>query len=58
MAINWGYEGKRVIVSGGAVRDGCSRRRRPLDLGAEVHVLDIKEPSVRCGVLPDRPSST
>ena len=48
MAINWGYEGKRVIVSGGGGAGmGAAVVDDLLDLGAEVHVLDIKEPSVK-----------
>jgi NAD(P)-dependent dehydrogenase (short-subunit alcohol dehydrogenase family) len=43
----WGYEGSRTIVSGGGGAGmGAAVVRHLLDLGAEVHVLDLKEPPV------------
>ena len=43
----WGYEGRRVIVSGGGGAGmGAAAVRHLSDLGAEVHVLDLKEPPV------------
>jgi NAD(P)-dependent dehydrogenase (short-subunit alcohol dehydrogenase family) len=43
----WGYEGSRVIVSGGGGAGmGAAAVRHLSDLGAEVHVLDLKEPPV------------
>jgi NAD(P)-dependent dehydrogenase (short-subunit alcohol dehydrogenase family) len=42
-----GYEGRRVIVSGGGGAGmGAAAVRHLSDLGAEVHVLDLKEPPV------------
>jgi NAD(P)-dependent dehydrogenase (short-subunit alcohol dehydrogenase family) len=47
MATGWGYEGSRVIVSGGGGAGmGAAAVRHLSDLGAEVHVLDLKEPPV------------
>jgi len=47
MASAWGYEGRRVIVSGGGGAGmGAAAVRHLVDLGAEVHVLDLKEPPV------------
>lgn len=47
MPIPWGYEGKRVVVSGGGGSGmGAAVVDDLVDLGAEVHVLDLKEPSV------------
>jgi NAD(P)-dependent dehydrogenase (short-subunit alcohol dehydrogenase family) len=41
----WSYEGKRVIVSGGGGAGMGAATVRELDsLGAEIHVLDLKEP--------------
>jgi NAD(P)-dependent dehydrogenase (short-subunit alcohol dehydrogenase family) len=41
------YEGKRVVVSGGGGAGmGASTVGRLVDLGAEVHVLDLREPQV------------
>ncbi|MHB8439575.1 MAG: coniferyl-alcohol dehydrogenase [Acidimicrobiales bacterium] len=41
----FGYDGKRVIVSGGGGSGmGAAAVRDLLDLGAEVHVFDLKEP--------------
>jgi NAD(P)-dependent dehydrogenase (short-subunit alcohol dehydrogenase family) len=46
MASVWSYEGKRVLVSGGGGAGmGAAAVRDLLDLGAEVHVFDMKEPS-------------
>jgi NAD(P)-dependent dehydrogenase (short-subunit alcohol dehydrogenase family) len=47
MASPWGYEGSRVVVSGGGGAGmGAAAVRHLADLGAEVHVLDLKEPPV------------
>ena len=47
MTATWGYEGRRVIVSGGGGAGmGAAAVRQLSDLGAEVHVLDLKEPPV------------
>jgi NAD(P)-dependent dehydrogenase (short-subunit alcohol dehydrogenase family) len=47
MADTWGYEGRRVVVSGGGGAGmGAATVRHLCDLGAEVHVLDLKEPPV------------
>ncbi|MCL4446504.1 MAG: coniferyl-alcohol dehydrogenase [Actinobacteria bacterium] len=46
MGIPWGYDGKRVIVSGGGGAGmGAAVVDDLLELGAEVHVIDLKEPS-------------
>ena len=43
----WGYEGSRVVVSGGGGAGmGAAAVRHLSDLGAEVHVIDLKEPPV------------
>jgi NAD(P)-dependent dehydrogenase (short-subunit alcohol dehydrogenase family) len=43
----WGYEGKRVLVSGGGGAGMGSEVVRDLaSLGAEIHVFDLKEPPV------------
>ncbi len=43
----WGYEGSRTIVSGGGGSGmGAAVVRHLADLGAEVHVLDLKDPPV------------
>ena len=43
----WSYEGKRVLVSGGGGAGmGAAAVRDLVDLGAEVHVFDLKEPPV------------
>jgi NAD(P)-dependent dehydrogenase (short-subunit alcohol dehydrogenase family) len=43
----WGYEGSRVVVSGGGGAGmGAAAVRHLVDLGAEVHVIDLKEPPV------------
>jgi NAD(P)-dependent dehydrogenase (short-subunit alcohol dehydrogenase family) len=48
VGIAWGYEGKRVVVSGGGGAGmGAAVVDDLLELGAEVHVLDLKEPSVK-----------
>ncbi len=47
MASVWGYEGRRTIVGGGGGGGmGAAVVRHLVDLGAEVHVLDLKEPPV------------
>jgi NAD(P)-dependent dehydrogenase (short-subunit alcohol dehydrogenase family) len=47
MTATLGYEGSRVIVSGGGGAGmGAAAVRHLRDLGAEVHVLDLKEPPV------------
>jgi len=47
MASVWSYEGKRVLVSGGGGAGmGAAAVRDLLELGAEVHVFDVKEPTV------------
>ena len=46
MASVWSYEGKRVLVSGGGGAGmGAAAVRDLLELGAEVHVFDVKEPT-------------
>ena len=46
MASLWSYEGKRVLVSGGGGAGmGAAAVRDLLELGAEVHVFDVKEPT-------------
>ena len=48
MTAAWGYEDSRVIVSGGGGAGmGAAVVRHLSDLGAEVHVLDLKEPPVQ-----------
>lgn len=48
MAIPWRYDGKRVIVSGGGGAGmGAKVVDDLLELGAEVHVIDLKEPSAQ-----------
>ena len=47
MASVWGYEGSRTIVSGGGGAGmGAAVVRHLVDLGAEVHVLDLKDPPI------------
>ncbi len=47
MTATWGYEGRRVVVSGGGGAGmGAATVRHLCDLGAEVHVLDLREPPV------------
>jgi NAD(P)-dependent dehydrogenase (short-subunit alcohol dehydrogenase family) len=47
MASTWGYEGRRVIVSGGGGAGmGAAVVRHLSELDADVHVLDLKEPPV------------
>lgn len=42
----WSYENKRVLVSGGGGSGmGAATVRDLIDLGAEVHVFDLKEPT-------------
>ena len=49
----WGYEGKRVVVSGGGGAGmGAAAVRDLVELGAEVHVFDLKEPAVGSEELP------
>ena len=46
MAGVWSYEGKRVLVSGGGGAGmGAAAVRDLIELGAEVHVFDVKEPA-------------
>src|ERR1700736_886124 len=46
MASVWSYEGKRVLVSGGGGEGmGAAAVRDLVELGADVHVFDIKEPT-------------
>src|SRR5258706_6339173 len=40
------YEGKRVIVTGAASGMGAATAQILVDLGAEVHAIDIKKPEV------------
>ena len=47
MTAEWGYEGARAVVSGGGGAGmGAAVVRHLVRLGAEVHVLDLKEPPV------------
>src|SRR4051794_20667920 len=47
MSTVWSYAGKRVVVSGGGGAGmGAAAVRELADLGAEVHVLDLKDPPV------------
>src|SRR3954469_25446547 len=41
-----GYEGKRVIVTGAASGMGAATAELLVELGAEVHAVDIKKPVV------------
>jgi NAD(P)-dependent dehydrogenase (short-subunit alcohol dehydrogenase family) len=41
-----GYEGKRVIVTGAASGMGAATAQILIELGAEVHAIDIKKPDV------------
>jgi NAD(P)-dependent dehydrogenase (short-subunit alcohol dehydrogenase family) len=41
-----GYAGKRVILTGAASGMGAATARILVDLGAEVHAIDVKEPDV------------
>jgi len=41
-----GYEGKRVIVTGAASGTGAATAMILVDLGVEVHAIDIKKPDV------------
>ena len=41
-----GYEGKRVIVTGAASGMGAATAEILVDLGAEVHAIDIKKPDL------------
>ena len=40
------YEGKRVIVTGAASGMGAATAQILVDLGAEVHAIDIKKPDL------------
>ena len=43
----WDYEGMRVVVSGGGGAGmGAATVTELANLGAEIHVLDLKEPPV------------
>ena len=43
----WSYEGMRVVVSGGGGAGmGAATVTELADRGAEIHVLDLKEPPV------------
>lgn len=47
MSSVWSYEGMRVLVSGGGGGGmGAATVRELVNLGAEVHVIDLKEPPV------------
>jgi len=47
MASVWSYEGKRVLVTGGGGAGmGAAAVRDLVELGAEVHVFDLKEPPI------------
>jgi NAD(P)-dependent dehydrogenase (short-subunit alcohol dehydrogenase family) len=41
-----GYEGKRVIVAGAASGIGVAVAQLVVELGAEVHAVDVKKPEV------------
>ena len=41
-----GYSGKRVIVSGAASGMGAATAELLVELGAEVHAIDIKKPDL------------
>jgi len=44
----WSYEGKRVVVSGGGGAGmGAAAVTELADLGAEIHVIDLKDPPVK-----------
>jgi NAD(P)-dependent dehydrogenase (short-subunit alcohol dehydrogenase family) len=48
MSMAWGYEGRRVVVSGGGGAGmGAARVDDLVELGAEVHVLDLKDSSAK-----------
>src|SRR3954471_5814561 len=47
MALPFGYEGKRVVVSGGGGAGmGAAAVEGLAELGAEIHVIDLKQPPV------------
>ena len=55
MALPFSYEGKRVVVSGGGGAGmGAAAVEGLAELGAEIHVLDLKDPPVEGGEPPDR----
>lgn len=41
-----GYEGKRVIVTGAASGIGAATTALLIDLGAEVHTIDVEKPAI------------
>lgn len=45
----YGYEGKRVVVVGGASGQGAATARLVRELGAEVVVCDVREPAADVG---------
>jgi NAD(P)-dependent dehydrogenase (short-subunit alcohol dehydrogenase family) len=48
MASAWGYEGTRVIVAGGGGAGmGAAATTELTNLGAEVHVIDLREPPLK-----------
>src|SRR5688572_26721880 len=48
MSSVWSYDGMRVVVSGGGGAGmGAATVKELVDLGAEVHVLDLKDPPVQ-----------
>jgi NAD(P)-dependent dehydrogenase (short-subunit alcohol dehydrogenase family) len=48
MSAVWSYEGMRVVVSGGGGAGmGAATVSELADLGAEIHVLDLREPPVK-----------
>src|SRR6476659_3776031 len=48
MALPFSYEGKRVVVSGGGGAGmGAAAVEGLAELGAEIHVLDLKDPPVK-----------
>ena len=55
MALPFSYEGKRVVVSGGGGAGmGAAAVEGLAELGAEIHVLDLKDPPVDGRQPPDR----
>ena len=48
MALPFSYEGKRVVVSGGGGAGmGAAAVEGLAELGAEIHVLDLKDPPIK-----------